>query len=107
MKNPDILQESLPFDNTKRLLGMLSIVLSPFLVGFILGLVAVYLTDKDKRMYQSFPSSYSENALKKHQISRRWALAGGIASSIFTIVIIYFYYNYGTANPSRLAELLK
>lgn len=107
MKNPDILQESLPFDNTKRLLGILAIVLSPLLAGFILGMVAVYLTDKDKRMYQSFPSSYSENALKKHQISKRWALAGGIISSIFAIIIIYFYYNYGTANPARLAELLK
>jgi hypothetical protein len=106
MKNAETTQEFLPYDKTKRLLGILAIALSPFLVGFILGILAVYLIDKDNRMYQSFPSRYSQIAIKNHQLSKRWATTGFIVSLIISITIIYFYYTYGTINPSRLQELL-
>ncbi|MFM6982693.1 MAG: hypothetical protein ACKOXF_01075 [Chitinophagaceae bacterium] len=106
MKNSETMQESLPYDKTKRLFGILAIVLSPFLIGFIFGMLAVYLIDKDNRMYQSFPIGYSQIAIQNHQTSKRWATTGFIVSLILSIIIIYFYYNYGTINPARLKELL-
>ena len=101
------MQTLLPFGRTKLWLGILAIIFAPVAVGFIFGLIAVFLKDKDKRMYQRFPNTYSDSALKQHKTGSQWAIAGGIISTLFLIAIVYCFYQYGTANPWRVIEILQ
>ena len=101
------MQTLLPFGRTKLWLGIMAMIFAPVALGFIFGLIAVFLTDKDNRMYQRFPNTYSESALIQHKTGSKFALAGGIISTLFLIVIVYCFYQYGTANPWRLKEILQ
>lgn len=105
MKHQDIRLNTLPYTITIRWMNWLSVVTAPLLIGFIFGLIALYLTDKDNRLYQSFANDYSETALMKLKRQKKFAIFSAIFSSIVLCMIVYCFYQYGTANPSTIIQL--
>lgn len=97
--------DRLPFGNTKLFLSIASIVLSPLLVGFILGSVSLYLVDKDNKMYNQNPDSYDQAAISNHKIGTILSWIGFVVSLAVAGVIIYFYYTYGTLDKEIIEEI--
>jgi hypothetical protein len=102
MENNQLLNDKLPYGNVKLYLGIASIVLSPILVGFVLGVISVYLVDKDTKMLNSFRSNYSEEAVKNHKQGVLLAWIGFAVSFIVLCIIIVLFYKYGTLEMSRI-----
>lgn len=105
MENNQLLNDRLPYGNAKLFLGIASIVLSPVIVGFILGVISVYLVDKDTQMLQSYPENYSESAVNNHKQGKIWAWAGFIISVLVTLIIIVLFYKFGTIDPDKIKAL--
>ena len=105
MKNQDPRRDVLPYAQPIRWLTYLSVLTAPLLLGFVFGLVAVYLTDKDNRLYQSFANSYSETALISLKKQKKFALFGLAFSFITLSIILYCFFTFGTANPSKIIQL--
>jgi Na+-driven multidrug efflux pump len=97
--------DRLPFGNTKIFLSIASIVLSPVLVGFILGSVSLYLVDKDNKMYNENPEGYDQTALSNHKIGTILSWIGFVISMAVGAVIIYYYYTYGTLDREIIEEI--
>lgn len=104
MKNQDQLQ--LPFTQTIKWMSWLSIVTAPFLTGFIFGLIALYLSDKDNRLHQSFPNNYPETTLQALKKQKQLAVLGAFFSSIFLIIILSCFFFFGTVNPFKISQLV-
>lgn len=105
MENNQLLNDRLPYGNAKLFLGIASIVLSPVIVGFILGVISVYLVDKDTQMLQSYPGNYSESAVSNHKQGKLWAWVGFIISVLVTLIIIVLFYKFGTIDPEKIKAL--
>jgi predicted Na+-dependent transporter len=97
MENNSLQNDRLPFGNTKLITGIISIVLSPLLVGFVFGVISVYLVDKDKQILKQFPNNYNQDAVKNHKNGLLIVVAA---------VILYFFGKYGTLSPEKI-QLLK
>lgn len=105
MENNSLLNDRLPYGNAKLFMGIASIVLSPVIVGFILGVISVYLVDKDTKMLKIYPGHYSESALSNHRQGVIWAWIGFIISVVVTAVIIVMFYKYGTLDIEKVKAL--
>jgi hypothetical protein len=109
MENNNLKNDSLPFGKAKLALGISSIILafmSAFaIIGFVIGVIAVYLVDKDKQMLKQFPDNYSDSAVKKHKTGTILAWIGFIFSTIAAIAVLYFYGAYGTLDFSQIKEM--
>jgi Na+-driven multidrug efflux pump len=106
MENNSLQNDRLPFGNTKLFTGIISIVLSPLLVGFIFGVISVYLVDKDKQMLKQFPNNYNQDAVKNHKNGLLISWIGFIVSVVVAAVVLYFFGKYGTLSPEKI-QLLK
>lgn len=104
MKNTTLLNNRLPFGNTKFILGILAIIFSPF-IGFILGTIAVLLVSKDNNMLQSFPDNYSEIALKNHKVGTILSYVGFLVSILTSGIILYYYFVYGTLDLNMIDQM--
>lgn len=102
MENNTLQNDRLPFGNTKLFTGIISIVLSPLLVGFIFGVISVYLVDKDKQMLKQFPNNYNIDAVKNHKSGILISWIGFIISVVVAIVILYYFGKYGTLSPEKI-----
>jgi ABC-type Fe3+ transport system permease subunit len=102
MENNRLLNNRLPYGNTKLILGIASLVLSPVLIGFILGIISVYLIDKDTKMLQSNRERYNTDALKNHKEGVIFAWIGFAVSTLLTLVIVYLFSKYGTLDMERI-----
>ncbi|MEZ4804043.1 MAG: hypothetical protein R2852_00760 [Bacteroidia bacterium] len=107
MENNQLLNDKLPYGNVKLFLGIASIVLSPIIVGFILGVISVYLVDKDTKMLNSFSSNYSDEALKNHKQGVLLSWIGFVVSFVVLCLIIVLFYKYGTLNVSYILSKSK
>jgi len=105
MKDQDIRLNTLPYTFTTQWMNWLSVITAPLLIGFIFGLIALYLTDKDNRLYQSFANDYSETALMQIKRQKKFAIFSAIFSSIVLCIILYCFYEYGMANPAKIIQL--
>lgn len=96
-----MLNNRLPYGNAKLYLGIASVLLSPALLGFVLGVISVYLVDKDTKMLHASPGSFSDSAKRNHKSGVTAAWAGFIVSAIMTVLILYLFGKFGTLNPDR------
>jgi|SRR5690606_20330024 len=98
------LNDSLPFGNTKLYLAIASIVLAP-IVGFVLSCISIYLADKDSKMYKLVPDNYNSKALSQHKTGLILSWVGFVVSILFSAIILYYFYEFGTLNIDRINEL--
>lgn len=100
-----MLNDSLPYGNAKLYLGIASVVFSPILLGFVLGVISVYLVDKDTKMLNSNPGAYSDLAKSKHKTGSIAAWIGFALSLALTIAVIYLFGTYGTLSLEKINAL--
>ncbi len=105
MKDQDIRLNTLPYTFTIKWMNWLAFITAPLLIGFIFGLIALYLTDKDNRLYQSLTNQYSETVLMQLKRQKKFAIINAIFSSIVLCIILYCFFEYGTANPAKIVQL--
>lgn len=101
MENSTLKNDSVPFGMSKIVLSVIAILTSPILVGFIAGVVAIFLTDKDNQMVKSFPNNYSESALKVHNTGKILSWIGFIISVLVAFYVLYNFGKFGTLNKSN------
>jgi protein-S-isoprenylcysteine O-methyltransferase Ste14 len=109
MENIHLKNDSLPFGKSKLALGITSIVLSFLsyfaIIGFVVGVIAVYLVDKDKQMLKQFPDNYSDSAIKKHKTGAILAWIGFVIATLAAIAVLYLLGTYGTMDAKEIKEL--
>lgn len=113
MENNNLKNDSLPFGKAKFVLGISALVLSVLsfkisffaIIGFIIGVIAVYLVDKDKQMLKQFPDNYSDAAAKKHKTGTILAWIGFVLATIVAIWVLYNYGVYGTTDLKQIKEM--
>jgi hypothetical protein len=109
MENNNLKNDSLPFGKAKFALGITSIVISFLsyfaIIGFVIGVIAVYLVDKDKQMLKQFPDNYSDSAIKKHKIGTILAWIGFGIATIAAASLLYKLGTYGTIDAKQIKEL--
>lgn len=105
MENNNLKNDRLPFGNAKLVLGISSIVLSSLIIGFILGVISVFLVDKDSKILKQFPENFSSSAISNHKTGTILAWLGFVVSLIVTIVILFFYGKFGTLNFEEIKSV--
>ena len=83
-------QRPLPNATAVLVMGILSIV-TCFCYGFIgliLGIIAIVLASKDKRLYSASPEVFTEASYKNLNAGRICAIIGIILSAIYVLFII-------------------
>lgn len=105
MENSKLLNDRLPFGNAKMFLGIAAIVFSPILVGFIFGVISVFLVDKDNKMLKSFPQNYNTSAISNHKTGTILAWIGFVVSLLVAAYILYIFYQYGTFDSAKIEKL--
>jgi uncharacterized membrane protein YjgN (DUF898 family) len=80
----------LPNATTVLVLGILSIVLCFCygIIGLILGIIALVLASKDKKLYVGSPGEYTEASFKNLNAGRICAIIGLILSALYIIYVI-------------------
>ncbi len=101
MENTTLKNDSVPFGISKIVLSIIAILTSPILVGFIAGVVAIFLTDKDNQMVKGFPNNYSESALKTHNTGKILSWVAFIVSVLVAFYVLYNFGKYGTLDSSN------
>lgn len=90
LSNPLEQQRSLPNATAVLVLGILSIV-SCFcygVIGLILGIIALVLASKDKRLFTAAPEMYTAASFKNLNAGRICAIIGMILSLLYLIFIV-------------------
>lgn len=105
MENNHLLNNRLPYGNAKLFLGIASIIVSPLILGFVFGVISVYLADKDTQMLKSYPNNYSNSAVGNHKQGVILAWVGFIVSFAVTAIIIYLFYTYGTVDFAKIKQI--
>lgn len=100
-------QMNLPNATTSLVLGILSLVFCMFygFVGLVLGIIALVLANKDRKLYNINPSAYSKNSFNNSNAGRVCAIIGIILSAIFVLFILGFIVLIGT--NTELLEAFK
>jgi M penetrans paralogue family 26 len=99
----------LPNATAVLVLGILSIVFC-FCYGFIglvLGIIALVLASKDKKLYAAYPGEYSEGSFKNLKAGRICAIIGLILSALFIVYVIVIIGIIGfsaLSDPQQLME---
>jgi hypothetical protein len=83
-------QMNLPNATTTLVLGILSLVFCIFygIIGLVLGIIALILANKDRRLYNIDPSAYTKNSFSNSNAGRICAIIGIVLSSIYLLFII-------------------
>lgn len=105
MEKSTNLNNRLPFGNTKIVLSILAILTSPFFIGFIFGVLALYLAGKDSAMLQSDPIAYGANAKTNHKRGIILAWSGFLLSLVLSGFVLYLFLTYGTVDPYMIEQL--
>ena len=100
----------LPNATTVLVLGIISIVGCCCLgiVGFICGVIALSLANKDLTLYRANPGAYTEGSYKNVTAGRVCAIIGVVLSSLNIISIIVRLIIYGTvaiSHPEQMFHL--
>ena len=95
-QNTTIQQSTLPNSTAVLVLGILSIVLCFCygIVGIILGIIALVLASKAKKLYLSSPNTFTEGSYKNMKAGRICAIVGLSLSGLYLlyfIIVIAFY----------------
>lgn len=97
MNNPNYqqTQTSLPNAVTILVLGILSIVFCG-LIGLVLGIIALSLSNKDKILLESAPQNYSMSSANNMKSGRTCAIIGVSLSAVATVFLIFYLIFVGT-----------
>lgn len=109
--NNQMEQRALPNATTILVLGILSIVLCLCygIVGLILGIIALVLAKKDKKLYADSPGAYTEASFKNLNAGRICAIIGLSLSALYLIfyVVLIIAFGFSTlSNPQELMDRL-
>jgi uncharacterized protein YacL len=81
----------------------------PFLygiIGLILGIVALVLANKDKKLYTEFPGVYTEASFKNMNAGRICAVIGLILSALYVLFYIVLIAVFGISTLGNPQELM-
>lgn len=88
---------AVPNATTVLVLGIISIVTCVCygLVGLIIGIIALYLGNSSKRLYEANPGFYSESSFKNLSAGRTCAIVGLCLSGAYFLFILIYFIAYG------------
>ena len=101
-------QRPLPNATIVLVLGILSIVACCFYgLGIILGIVAIVLAAKDKKLYNAEMEAYTVSSLKNLNAGRVCAIIGLILSALYLILIIAMIAVFGISALNNPDEMMR
>lgn len=102
IQNNNPCQEKVPNSVAVLVLGILSIVCCycAGIVGLILGIIALILSNKSKAAYAEDPSKYTTGSYKNMNAGRVCAIIGTIISAIYFVFWIIYFVVLGAAMSS-------
>ncbi len=101
-------QRPLPNATIVLVLGILSIVACCFYgLGIILGIVAIVLAAKDKKLYAAEMEAYSISSFKNLNAGRVCAIIGLILSALYLILIIVMIAVFGISSLNNPDEMMR
>ncbi len=101
-------QRPLPNATIVLVLGILSIVACCFYgLGIILGIVAIVLAAKDKKLYNAEMEAYTVSSLKNLNAGRVCAIIGLILSALYLILIIVMIAVFGISALNNPDEMMR
>lgn len=92
-------QESLPNATAVLILGILSIAgcFCYGLTGIVLGIIAIVLAVKAKKLYEQNPGRYTEASFKNMNAGKVCAIIGLSLSAMYLITLLIYIFIIGTA----------
>ncbi len=105
-------QRPLPNATAVLVLGILSIVtcFCYGLVGLILGIIALVLASKDKRLYSASPEIFTQASYKNLNAGRICAIVGLILSAIYILCMVIIIVMIGVdaiGNPDEMMRRMQ
>ncbi|RXK61614.1 DUF4190 domain-containing protein [Lacibacter luteus] len=101
-------QRPLPNATIVLVLGILSIIACCFYgLGIILGIVAIVLAAKDKKLFAAEPELYTASSLKNLNAGRVCAIIGLILSALYLILIIVMIATFGIEAMRNPDEMMR
>jgi len=107
-QNPQTLfQQALPNATAVLVLGILSIVTCWCIgiPGLVMGIIAIVLSGKSKKLYSENPANYSEASYKNLNAGRVCAIIGTVLSSIYLSFALIKWIIVGGAILALFSEL--
>lgn len=101
-------QKALPNATAVLVLGIISIPTFCFclgLVGMILGIIALSLAGKPKKMYLENPSLYTESSYKNLNAGKICAIIGLSLSSLILIIYLIYFLVVGAAISTAFSSM--
>lgn len=91
METNNLNNQQIPLPNATAtlVLGILSIAICGF-IGLALGIVALILSNKDKKLIAENPIIYTQSSVSNSNAGRTCAIIGVIISSIVTVGLIIY-----------------
>ena len=101
-------QRPLPNATIVLVLGILSIVACCFYgFGIILGIIAIVLAAKDKKLYNAEVEAYTISSFKNLNAGRVCAIIGLILSALYLILIIVMIAVFGISALNNPDEMMR
>lgn len=101
-------QRPLPNATIVLVLGILSIVFCCFYgIGIIMGIIALVLAAKDRKLYSAQMEEYSVSSFKNLNAGRICAIIGLIISSLYLILIIITIAIFGFSGLTNPDEMMR
>ena len=109
LSNPLEQQRPLPNATAVLVLGILSIVtcFCYGILGLILGIIALVLATKDKRLFTAAPEVYTAASFKNLNAGRICAIIGTIMSALYLIIMIAFIAMIGFGALNNPEEMMR
>lgn len=101
-------KQELPNSTGVLVLGILSIVFCWCygIPGLVLGIIALVMSKKATKLYNTSPEQFSENSFKNMKAGKICAIVGVSLSSLYAIVVIIYIAIIGAAIGGGLLEAL-
>ncbi|HBF87495.1 MAG TPA: hypothetical protein DDX39_02545 [Bacteroidales bacterium] len=92
-------QQQLPNSTTVLVLGILSIAtcFCYGIPGLVLGIIALVMSSKGKKLHKENPEAYSEASYKNLNAGRICAIIGTCLSGLYALIIIFYLLVLGAA----------
>lgn len=93
------IQRQLPNSTTVLVLGIISIATCWCwgVVGVTLGIIALVLSAKDKKLYKANPADFTESSYKNLNAGYICALIGTILSGLYLLFLLIYFFIIGAA----------
>ena len=103
-QSTNAIQQNLPNHILVMVLGICSIVFCWCygIFGIILGIIALVLASKSKKLYSANPEKYTESSFKNVKTGRLCALIGTIISALYFVWTVVYIIVYGAAVMSEM-----